>query len=133
MQGASQAVEDGVSIAVLLQKAGKANVPLAVQAFEKMRWVPSVPDFLDNQPSRFHPKCLTSTPFSYKRVRLAQLTGETTRDKWHKSKVDAKAEDIVLDRPEWLLGYDVEKHAYEAWDETRMIIERDGYQLPVLP
>jgi hypothetical protein len=132
MQGASQAVEDGVTLAVLLEKAGKSNVPLAVQAFEKIRWVASAPLSLDNRPARSYPQCLIWTLFSYKCVRLAQLTGEITRDRWHKSKVDAKAEEIVIDRPEWLLGHDAEKHAYEVWDETKTIIERDGYHLPVL-
>lgn len=64
---------------------------------------------------------------------MAQLTGETIRDKWHKSKVDAEAEEVVLGRPEWLLGHDAERHAEQVWYEVKTCIERDGYRLPVLP
>lgn len=37
MQGASQAVEDGVALAVTLQLAGKDDIPLAVRTWEKIR------------------------------------------------------------------------------------------------
>ena len=37
MQGASQAIEDGVVLAVTLQLAGKAKVPLALRAWETIR------------------------------------------------------------------------------------------------
>ncbi|EIW78864.1 hypothetical protein CONPUDRAFT_166747, partial [Coniophora puteana RWD-64-598 SS2] len=36
-QGASQAIEGGVTLAVLFQLAGKQNVPVALQAWEKIR------------------------------------------------------------------------------------------------
>jgi hypothetical protein len=37
MQGVSQAIEDGVVLAVTLQLAGKAKVPLALRAWETIR------------------------------------------------------------------------------------------------
>ncbi|EPQ61262.1 FAD/NAD P-binding domain-containing protein [Gloeophyllum trabeum ATCC 11539] len=106
IQGASQAVEDGITLAVVLQLAGKQNVPLAVRAWEKIR---------------------------YQRVRMAQVLGETNRDMWHKAKPDAKGESVSLPRPEWLLGHDAEKHAYEAYEGAAKDILETGYKLPTLP
>jgi 2-polyprenyl-6-methoxyphenol hydroxylase-like FAD-dependent oxidoreductase len=37
MQGASQAMEDGVTIALCLRKAGKDNIPLALRTYERLR------------------------------------------------------------------------------------------------
>ncbi|KAL5524145.1 hypothetical protein ACEPAG_8318 [Sanghuangporus baumii] len=106
IQGASQAVEDGITLAVVLQLAGKKDVPLAIRAWEKIR---------------------------YGRVRRAQLTGESTRDMWHKARPEAKGKEVELPRPKWLLGFDAEKHAYEVYEETAKEIKEKGYQLPVLP
>ena len=106
IQGASQAVEDGVTLAVVLQLAGKADVPLALRAWEKIR---------------------------YQRVRRAQITGETTRDMWHKAKPEDKGAAVELPRPEWLLGFDAEKHAYEVYGEIVKEIRQHGYVLPMLP
>ncbi|EPQ55368.1 FAD/NAD P-binding domain-containing protein [Gloeophyllum trabeum ATCC 11539] len=94
IQGASQAMEDGVVLAACLQLAGKQNVPLAVRAYEKIR---------------------------YGRVRRAQLLGEETRDMWHKADWDEvkKNPDIIkLKRDDWLFLFDCEKNTYEVWDET---------------
>jgi 2-polyprenyl-6-methoxyphenol hydroxylase-like FAD-dependent oxidoreductase len=38
MQGASQAMEDGVTLAICLKKAGKDNVPLALKVYERIRY-----------------------------------------------------------------------------------------------
>jgi len=105
IQGASQAIEDGVTLAVVLQLAGKDNVPVSLQAWEKIR---------------------------YQRVRDAQLMGESTRDKWHQAKPEDKGEQLDLPRPEWLFAFDAEAHAYEVFDEVRKGVERDGYRLPNL-
>ena len=59
--------------------------------------------------------------------------GETTRDMWHKAKPTDKGAAVELPRPEWLLGFDAEKHAYEVYKETAKEIEEKGYQLPTLP
>jgi 2-polyprenyl-6-methoxyphenol hydroxylase-like FAD-dependent oxidoreductase len=52
-QGATQAMEDGVTIAICLREAGKNNVQAALRAFQDIR---------------------------YDRVKAVQKTGETTRD-----------------------------------------------------
>ena len=106
IQGASQAIEDGVVLAAVLQQAGKQNIPLGVRAWEDIR---------------------------YQRVRRAQITGETTRDMWHKAPETAKGEAVHLPRPEWLLGFDAEKNAYEVYDQTAKKILENGYKLPTLP
>ncbi|OCL07422.1 salicylate hydroxylase [Glonium stellatum] len=94
IQGASQAMEDGTTFAVCLQLAGKAKIPEAVRAYEKIR---------------------------YDRVKAAQKTGETTRDKWHKTDFDrlkANPTSIKLAREKWLLDHDAEAHAYAAYADT---------------
>ncbi|KAL0258111.1 hypothetical protein SLS55_007283 [Diplodia seriata] len=101
IQGASQAVEDGVTVAVCLELATsgsgegkKGDVREALLAYERMR---------------------------YERVRKAQKTGETTRDRWHKAdfdKVKEQPEAVKLPREEWLLGHDAEAHAYAVYAET---------------
>ncbi|TFK39649.1 hypothetical protein BDQ12DRAFT_682150 [Crucibulum laeve] len=106
IQGASQAIEDGVALAVTLQLAGKRKVPLAVKAWEHIR---------------------------YERVRLAQLIGESTRDKWHTAAPRKQGADIYLPRPEWLFAFDVEKDAYEVYAQVSQKIEEQGYTMPVLP
>jgi 2-polyprenyl-6-methoxyphenol hydroxylase-like FAD-dependent oxidoreductase len=92
IQGASQAVEDGVTIAICLQLASKAKSPLALRAYEKIR---------------------------YQRVKEVQKTGETTRDGWHKADFEVAVrknpEMIKLPRAEWLLNFDAEAHAYSVF------------------
>ncbi|TFK53831.1 monooxygenase [Heliocybe sulcata] len=105
-QGASQAIEDGITLAVALQLAGKENVRLAVQTWEKIR---------------------------YQRVRKAQLFGEQVRDMWHKKKPEARGEEVEMPSPEWLLGHDSEKHAYEVYETTEKEVRENGYKLPELP
>lgn len=94
IQGASQAMEDGVCLAVCLQLAGKEHAPDALRAYEKIR---------------------------YERVRKTQKTGETTRDAWHKADFDKLKENpeaIKLKREEWILNHDAEAHAYEVYSQT---------------
>ncbi|KIJ64201.1 hypothetical protein HYDPIDRAFT_175598 [Hydnomerulius pinastri MD-312] len=105
IQGASQAIEDGVTLAVALQLAGKQSVPLAVRTWEHIR---------------------------YQRVRDAQLMGESTRDKWHQAKPDDRGEHLDLPRPAWLFGFDAEAHAYSVYGDVAKKMEEEGYQLPVL-
>ena len=91
-QGASQAMEDGVCLAVCLERAGKRGVPEALRVYETLR---------------------------YDRVKAAQKTGEATRDLWHKADFDqvrANPESVRLKRESWLLGHDAELHAYENYD-----------------
>lgn len=106
IQGASQAVEDGVTVAVCLEMAsrgkdGKKNVGEALLAYERIR---------------------------YERVRKAQKTGETTRDRWHKADFDRvlkEPEAVRLPREEWLLGHDAEAHAYAVYGETVEQLRRE--------
>lgn len=94
IQGASQSIEDGVVLAVTLEKAGKGAVPRAVRAYEKIR---------------------------YERVHAAQATGVKTREKWHKAdwnRVWQNPESIHLTREAWLLAFDAEKDAYERWPQV---------------
>ncbi|KIJ59084.1 hypothetical protein HYDPIDRAFT_170978 [Hydnomerulius pinastri MD-312] len=105
VQGASQAIEDGVTLAVALSLAGKDRVPLAARTWEAIR---------------------------YERVRETQLMGETTRDKWHRAEVGDKGAGFDLPMPEWLLAFDAEAHAYSVFDGTAKNIMENGYQLPSL-
>ncbi|KAM7213773.1 6-hydroxynicotinate 3-monooxygenase [Rhypophila decipiens] len=91
-QGATQAMEDGVTIAVCLKKAGKANVQAAVRAHQEIR---------------------------YDRVRAVQKTGESTRDNWHKTDWEKVAKDpksIAFPREDWIHEFDAEKHAEEVFE-----------------
>lgn len=91
IQGASQSIEDGVALAVCLELAGKKNVPLAVRAYEKIR---------------------------YERVHRAQAMGVKTREKWHKANWDhiwKNPEAIHLTREPWLLNFDQEADAYKRY------------------
>ncbi|KAI0427721.1 hypothetical protein F5Y09DRAFT_333165 [Xylaria sp. FL1042] len=93
-QGATQALEDGVCIAVCLRKGGKQNVPISVRAHEKIR---------------------------YNRVRATQKTGESTRDMWHKTdweKVKKNPEIIQFPRQDWIFDFDAEKTAEEKYDKV---------------
>ncbi|KAK5657890.1 hypothetical protein OQA88_2439 [Cercophora sp. LCS_1] len=93
-QGATQAMEDGVTIGICLRKAGKANIPAAVRAHQEIR---------------------------YDRVRAVQKTGESTRDRWHKTdweKVAKEPESIAFRREDWIHEFDAEKHTEEVFDET---------------
>ncbi|RDW69735.1 monooxygenase-2 [Coleophoma cylindrospora] len=94
IQGASQAMEDGATIAVCLQKAGPDSVPDALASFELLR---------------------------YDRVRAAQKTGESTRTMWHQAdwdEVRKHPESMSLKREPWLLGHDAAQHAEEHYAET---------------
>ncbi|CAK7200480.1 hypothetical protein SEUCBS139899_003176 [Sporothrix eucalyptigena] len=93
-QGATQAMEDGVNLAVCLRKGGKANIPAAVRAHQEIR---------------------------YERVRAVQKTGETTRDMWHKTdwaKVKEDPTSIGFPRDDWIHTFDAEKNAEETFDEA---------------
>ncbi|KAK1759958.1 6-hydroxynicotinate 3-monooxygenase [Echria macrotheca] len=93
-QGATQAMEDGVTIAVCLEKAGRDRVQEAVRVHQEIR---------------------------YDRVRTVQKTGESTRDRWHKTdwkKVAEEPESIAFRREDWIHEHDAEKHAKEVFDEV---------------
>ncbi|KDQ56254.1 hypothetical protein JAAARDRAFT_158238 [Jaapia argillacea MUCL 33604] len=106
IQGASQAMEDGVVFATCLQLAGKSNVATGVRAYEQIR---------------------------YARCRKAQLLGEETRDMWHKAdfdKIKENPDSIKLKRDDWLFLFDVEKDAYERYEEVARELEGKGEVSP---
>lgn len=93
-QGATQALEDAVTVAVLLKQAGKENAPKALRAYQDVR---------------------------YERVKAVQKTGETTRDMWHKTdweKVKQNPTIIQFPREDWIFLHDAQKHAEEVGDEA---------------
>ncbi|EJT82130.1 hypothetical protein GGTG_02104 [Gaeumannomyces tritici R3-111a-1] len=94
IQGASQSMEDGATLAVCLERAGKGRVPEALRAYERIR---------------------------YDRVHAAQATGVATRERWHRADWDAVRRDpesLHLVRHEWLLNFNAEDHAYKVYDEV---------------
>ncbi|KIW16557.1 hypothetical protein PV08_03745 [Exophiala spinifera] len=94
IQGASQAIEDGVTIAVCLEKAGRDSVVEALRTYEAIR---------------------------YERVHRIQMTGVTTREQWHKADWDAirkNPESLHIKREAWMLNFDCEAHAYDVYDAT---------------
>lgn len=98
IQGASQAMEDGVTLAACLDIAGKAKVTEAMQVYEKIR---------------------------YKRVHEIQQTGVTTREKWHKADWDLIWQDptlLHLKREAWILNFDAEEHAYSEYAKVQASI-----------
>jgi 2-polyprenyl-6-methoxyphenol hydroxylase-like FAD-dependent oxidoreductase len=93
-QGATQALEDGVTLAVTLRQAGKGNIRGGLRAYQEIR---------------------------YERVCKVQKTGETTRDRWHNTdwdEVKRNPEIIQFPREDWIFGFDALKHAEEVGDEV---------------
>ncbi|KAK0716612.1 hypothetical protein B0T21DRAFT_296327 [Apiosordaria backusii] len=89
IQGASQAMEDGVVLAVCLDKIGgdKTRLKEAVKVWERIR---------------------------YERVHKIQKTGVTTREQWHKADWEAiwkEPESLHLKREGWVLDFDSEGDA----------------------
>ncbi|ORY68913.1 uncharacterized protein BCR38DRAFT_482385 [Pseudomassariella vexata] len=104
IQGASQAMEDGATIAVCLRKAGKNNIKEALEGFEAIR---------------------------YERVKSAQKTGEQTRDIWHKADFAAARENpesLRLRREAWLLNFDAEAYAEEWYERTVEAVRTEGVE-----
>lgn len=95
IQGASQAMEDGVTLAACLDIAGRDRVTEAMRVYERIR---------------------------YERVHKIQATGVSTRDKWHKADWDLIWQDptlLHLKREEWILNFDVEENAYSEYENVR--------------
>lgn len=103
-QGASQAVEDGATIALCLAKAGKGNVPLALFTYFAIR---------------------------YEHVKAAQQLGITQRDKWHNLH-DKKTMKIMkeLDTSKGVLDsyhlwfHDAEKAVEDGWEEISQNVRK---------
>ncbi|KAL2019329.1 hypothetical protein VTK56DRAFT_9709 [Thermocarpiscus australiensis] len=104
VQGASQAMEDGVVLAACLDRAaGKGDrVQEAVRVWERIR---------------------------YERVHAIQRTGVTTREQWHKADWDriwTDPQSLHLKREAWILDFDAEADAYARYDAVREELEGRG-------
>jgi len=102
VQGATQAMEDGVTLAVCLKRAGKEGVRGAVRTYERVR---------------------------YDRVKAVQKTGETNRDMWHNAdwdKVAQNPESIQMPREDWIFKHDAEKHAEDVFDDVFRSVATEG-------
>jgi len=106
MHGGSQAIEDGVVLAVALQVAGKDNLPLAIQAWKKIR---------------------------YLRVRESQLIGEDVRNRWHRWQPGDRGPMLDVPRLEWLFVFDADADAYNAFEGVARDTRENEYSRPVLP
>jgi 2-polyprenyl-6-methoxyphenol hydroxylase-like FAD-dependent oxidoreductase len=105
IQGASQAMEDGVVLAACLDKAGKDRVQEALRVWERIR---------------------------YERVHKIQQTGVSTREQWHKADWDAiwkDPESLHLKREAWILNFDAEADAYASYDAVREKLEGERADL----
>ena len=103
-QGGSQALEDGVTIAICLAKiqGQKSQVPLAMRVYERLR---------------------------YDRVARIQQLGVRNRENWHKADYsnphEITAEKMKLPMPQWMLGHDAQKFVIENWEKTKEDIEME--------
>ncbi|KAI1623917.1 hypothetical protein EDD37DRAFT_658281 [Exophiala viscosa] len=92
--GAVQAIEDGASIAYVLRRGGRENIPLALRVHEALR---------------------------YERVTLSQRIGFETRHRFHKTKWEKLAEDpsaVNMPQPAWQYSHDPVQYAAEKLDEA---------------
>ncbi|KAK0744436.1 hypothetical protein B0T21DRAFT_280908 [Apiosordaria backusii] len=92
--GATQAIEDAVSLASCLQIGGKQNIPQSVRAHVRMRFIRNA--------------CAQKLGFSN-----AELLQDTD---WTKVKLDPRVAQPKL--PSWVWGHDPEKYAYEVYDRV---------------
>ncbi|RTE70328.1 hypothetical protein BHE90_015269 [Fusarium euwallaceae] len=90
--GGAQAMEDAVTIATLLELLGKEQIPLALKAYDALR---------------------------YQRTSLTQRLGWETRHRWHFTDWEAVAKNpelLKLPQPTWLQCHDAETYARENVD-----------------
>ncbi|KAK0640654.1 hypothetical protein B0T16DRAFT_430764 [Cercophora newfieldiana] len=92
--GATQAIEDAVSLASCLQIGGRDNIPQSVRAHVRMRFIRNA--------------CAQKLGFSN-----AELLQDTD---WTKVKLDPRRAQPKL--PSWVWSHDPEKYAYEVYDRV---------------
>jgi hypothetical protein len=92
--GATQAIEDAVSLASCLQIGGRQKIPQSVRAHVRMRFIRNA--------------CAQKLGFSN-----AELLQDTD---WTKVKLDPRRAQPKL--PSWVWGHDPEKYAYEVYDRV---------------
>lgn len=91
--GATQAIEDAVSLASCLQIGGKPNIPQSVRAHVRFRFIRTA--------------CAQKLGFSN-----AELLQDTD---WDKVQIDPRRAQPRL--PKWVWGHDPEAYAYENYDK----------------
>ncbi|KAK3349127.1 hypothetical protein B0T25DRAFT_235954 [Lasiosphaeria hispida] len=92
--GATQAIEDAISLASCLQIGGRDNIPQSVRAHVRIRFIRNA--------------CAQKLGFSN-----AELLQDTD---WSKVKLDPRRAQPKL--PSWVWGHDPEKYAYEVYDRV---------------
>jgi hypothetical protein len=98
VQGASQAIEDGVTLATVLKLSGREDIPTALLAYEHIRY------------------SVNSYSRRYDHVCQAQATGKHIREMWHKTDLYAEEfdpEKIKMPFRPWIFENDAEKVATE--------------------
>ncbi|KAI1170147.1 hypothetical protein F4777DRAFT_595441 [Nemania sp. FL0916] len=98
--GATQAIEDAVSLATCLQIGGKENIPLSVRTHIRFRFV----------------RCACAQKLGFSNAELLQDTD------WNKVKSDYKLAQPKM--PKWIWKYDPEKYAYENYDKMAEAIRQ---------
>ncbi|KAL7625939.1 hypothetical protein AAE478_002708 [Parahypoxylon ruwenzoriense] len=91
--GATQAIEDAVSLATCLQIAGKQNVPEAVRTHVRFRFI----------------RCSCAQKMGFSNAELLQHTN------WEKVKANPKLAQPKL--PSWVWKHDPENYAYENYEK----------------
>lgn len=112
--GATQACEDGISLATCLELAGKNNIPLATRVHNTLRSVLVLQTRHPLAP-KFH-NCLTYP--SFERVSCAQRTGFKNREMWHQTDFEhAKRhpEKLAQMTGRWITDHDPEEYTYQNW------------------
>ncbi|KAI1348315.1 hypothetical protein F5Y01DRAFT_306889 [Xylaria sp. FL0043] len=98
--GATQAIEDAVSLASCLQIGGKENIPLSVRTHIRFRFI----------------RCSCAQKLGFSNAELLQDTN------WNEVKVDPKRAQPKL--PSWIWKHDPEQYAYENYDKMAETIEQ---------
>lgn len=98
--GATQAIEDAVSIATCLQIAGKQNVPEAVRTHVRFRYI----------------RCSCAQKMGFANAERLQHTN------WEKVKVNPKLAQPQL--PSWIWKHDPEQYAYENYEKMAETIRQ---------
>lgn len=92
--GATQAIEDAISLACCLQLGGKDNIPQSVRAHVRMRFV----------------RCACAQKLGFSNAELLQDTD------WTKAKLNPRM--AQPKHPKWVWAHDPEKYAYETYDRV---------------
>ncbi|KAH9899043.1 FAD/NAD(P)-binding domain-containing protein [Xylariomycetidae sp. FL2044] len=98
--GATQAIEDAVSIASCLQIGGRENVPLSVRTHVRFRFI----------------RCSCAQKMGFSNAELLQHTD------WEKVKTNPSLAQPKL--PSWIWKHDPEAYAYENYDKMADTIKR---------